>query len=86
MQGQCPLLESDDGIIAKNTEIPELYSDKDETDTRIVLYCVYAKSKAMAHNVSVANIVMYVSSCYITHQSVRLASSMKLVQGTREVF
>ncbi len=37
------LLESDDGITVKKIEIPELYSDQEETYTRMVLYCAYAQ-------------------------------------------
>jgi len=45
VQGYSYLLESDDGITVKQTEIPELYSDQEETDTRIVLYCAYVQEQ-----------------------------------------
>ena len=43
VQGRSYLLESDDGISVKKTEIPELHSNQDETDTRVILYCAYAQ-------------------------------------------
>jgi len=45
VQGHSYLLESDDGITVKKTEIPELYSDQEETAARIVLYCAYAQEQ-----------------------------------------
>lgn len=38
-QGDIYWTESDDGITIKMTEIPELCSDQDETDTLVILYC-----------------------------------------------
>ena len=35
-------LSSDDSLSVKMTEVPELQSSQDETDTRVVLYCNYA--------------------------------------------
>ena len=35
-------LSSDDSVSVKMTEVPELQSSQDETDTRVVLYCNYA--------------------------------------------
>ena len=43
VQGHCFLLETEDGKAVKETEITDLFSDQEETDTRIVLYCVYAQ-------------------------------------------
>ena len=38
-------LNSDDSVSVKMTEVPELQSSQDETDTRVVLYCNYASDK-----------------------------------------
>ena len=35
-------LSSDDSVSVKMTDVPELQSSQDETDTRVVLYCNYA--------------------------------------------
>ena len=35
-------LSSDDSVSVKMTEVPELQSSQEETDTRVVLYCNYA--------------------------------------------
>ena len=45
VQGHSYLLESDDGMTVKKTEIPELYSNQEETDPRIILYCAYAQQQ-----------------------------------------
>ena len=45
VQGCSYLLESDDGISVKKTEIPELHSNQEETDTRFILYCAYAQEQ-----------------------------------------
>ena len=45
VQGRSYLLESDDGISVKKTEIPELHSNQEETDTRVILYCAYAQEQ-----------------------------------------
>ena len=42
VQGHCFLLVSEDGKAVKQTEIENLFSSHEETDARIVLYCVYA--------------------------------------------
>ena len=39
------LLTSPDGETVKMQEIPSLHSTQEETDTRVVLYCAYAKEK-----------------------------------------
>ena len=33
------LLESEDGMTVRKTKIPEIFSDQEETDTRVILYC-----------------------------------------------
>jgi len=72
VQGQCHLLESDDRITVKKTEINELCSDQEETDTRIVLYCAYAPEQGY-RTVRIRSSVSDVfSSCYVTHQSFTL--------------
>lgn len=43
VQGHCYVLESADGEVVTKQEIPELYSDQEETDTRVILYCAYAQ-------------------------------------------
>ena len=43
VQGHCFLLETEDGKVVKETEIQNLFSNQEETDTRIVLYYAYAK-------------------------------------------
>ena len=43
VEGHAHMLSSDDGNIVKRTEIPSLYSTQEETDTRIILYCLYAQ-------------------------------------------
>ena len=45
VQGHCYALNSDDGLTVTKRELPELYSDQEETDTRIVLYCAYAQAQ-----------------------------------------
>ena len=35
-------LSSDDSVSVKMTEVPDLQSSQEETDTRVVLYCNYA--------------------------------------------
>ena len=42
VQGHVYLLESEDGMTVRKTEIPEIFSDQEETDTRVILYCAYA--------------------------------------------
>ena len=44
-QDHCHSLQSDDGIIVKKTKVPELYSDQEETNTRIVLCCAYVQEQ-----------------------------------------
>ena len=50
------------------------------------MFCIVPmpKSKVVAQYVSVSQIVMSFSSCYIMHPGLRLPSSMTLVLGTRE--
>lgn len=38
-------LSSDDGVSVNMTEVPELQSSQEETDTRVILYCSYAADK-----------------------------------------
>ena len=42
VQGHVYLLEGEDGITVRKTEIPEIFSDQEETDARVILYCAYA--------------------------------------------
>ena len=44
VQGHVYLLESEDayGMTVRKTEILEIFSDQEETDTRVILYCAYA--------------------------------------------
>ena len=41
VQGYVYLLESEDAITMRKTEIPEIFSDQEETDTRVILCCAY---------------------------------------------
>ena len=46
VQGQAFELTSRDGVTVKKKEIPELRSNQEETDTRVILYAEYgAKQK-----------------------------------------
>ena len=42
VQGHVYLLESEDGMTVRKTEIPEIFLDQEETDIRVILYCAYA--------------------------------------------
>jgi len=44
-QGHCYHLEAKDGCSVEKTEIDSLYSDQEETDTRVVLYCLFAEEE-----------------------------------------
>ena len=43
VQDHCLLLEIEDGKFVKETEIRNLFSNQEETDSRIVLYCAYTQ-------------------------------------------
>ncbi len=43
--GHCYSLHSDDGKTVSKNEIQEMFSDQEETDTRVVLYCEYAQAQ-----------------------------------------
>ena len=43
--GYAHCISSDDGNVTECTDIPELASTQEETDTRVVLYCIFAKDK-----------------------------------------
>ena len=47
-EGHCYLLESTNGEVVTNTEIDSLFSDQEETDSRIILYCLYAQDQGYA--------------------------------------
>ena len=57
-QGRFHLMESDDVITVKKTDIPEQYSVQEETDTRLVLYCAYVQEQGYDMSVSVAQIAI----------------------------
>ena len=42
VQGLVYLLEGEDGTTVRKTEIPEIFSDQEETDAQVILYCAYA--------------------------------------------
>ena len=43
------MLSSDDNVSVKMTEVPELQSSQEKTDTRVVLYCNYAADNDCAY-------------------------------------
>jgi hypothetical protein len=44
-EGSAYLLTSDDGCVTRKTEIPNLTSSQEETDSRVILYCKYGMDK-----------------------------------------
>ena len=86
VQGHDYLLETEDGITVRKTEIPEIFSDQEETDTRsrVILYCAYVPEQGY-ETVRICSPDSDISSsCYIMRQSLTSKSSLTLVLGTTE--
>uniref|UniRef100_UPI00359026EA uncharacterized protein isoform X1 n=2 Tax=Myxine glutinosa TaxID=7769 RepID=UPI00359026EA len=45
VEGHADMLSSDDGNTMKRTEITSLYSTQEETDTRVIIYCLYVQER-----------------------------------------
>ena len=65
-EGAAYLPKSEEGQITAKMEIETLHSSQEETDSRVIVYCMYGGTRDTSTSASNIRTAMYFSSCYTT--------------------